>query len=162
MKKRISVFLLAVVVAALALLMAPAAGAVSLPDIGDVSLSTVEVTYLEDGSYLETKLVTAGTASTLDTVTVRGSKTTTYYNSSGTALWDLTVHGTFRCTGNTAAVAVGVSYDYNIYSSAWSLKSAETSEASNKVWVEAIFKGFLLPTYDVTVTLTCSGAGVLS
>lgn len=161
--KRISIFLSAVLIAALSLSLwtAPAAQAVSLPDEEiSAGLPSSEITVFEDGSYMETTLIVSQ-ASTLSTSTVSGSKKTTYYNSSGTAMFDFTVTGTFRYTGSSAT-ATAASYSYNIYNSGWSLKTATAYCSGNQAIAEGTFKRLLLWTHNATITLTCSSTGVLS
>lgn len=161
--KRVSIFLSAVLAAALSLSLwtAPAAEAASLSAVETQSLpSTVEITYLSDGSYLVTELVAADNA-VMSTNTVSGSKKTTAYNSSGSALWSFTVSGTFRYTGSSAT-ATSAYCSYIIYSSLWSLKTASAYCSGSQAIADGTFKGALVLTKNVTVTLTCSATGVLS
>lgn len=161
--KRASMFLSAFLAVALVLSLwtAPTAVAAPLSAVETDSLSSSsEITYFSDGSYLVTELVVAD-VSTLATNTVSGGKKITSYNSSGSALWDFTVTGTFRYTGSSAT-ATAASYSYTIYSSAWKLKTATAYCSGNQAIAEGTFKQLVLLTHYSTVTLTCSATGVLS
>lgn len=68
----------------------------------------------EDGSYIETVIEEATFASSArsTTSTVSGKKTNTYRNSEGSALWSVTVTGTFTYNGSLS----GMGSNPHIYS----------------------------------------------
>ena len=90
-----------------------------------------------------------------------GAKSGKGYSSDGELLWELIVHGTFTYDGTTAT-ATQASYSYNIYNSAWKLKSAEAYCSGNQAIAEGKFNGGLFLNRSTSITLTCSPTGVLS
>ena len=122
--------------------------------------SSVDIIYFADGSYLTTKLIVSDSAGTRSAGTISGKKTSTYTSSSGVNQWALTVTGTFTYTG-TSATATAASYSHTIYSSAWSLKSADAYCSGNQAIAEGTFTSGLL-SRSATVTLSCSAGGTLS
>ena len=110
----------------------------------DLPETTTEVIRYEDGSYLTIELAVYDSIVARVTGTVSGRKVTSYRNSDNELLWDFTVHGTFKYDGTTAT-ATDASYSYNIYNSAWKLKSAEAYCSGNQAIAEGKFNGgFLL------------------
>lgn len=82
-------------------------------------ITSVTIEYLENGYYIITELnypsysvQAIATASTKS-----GSKTLTYYESSGTAIWSVTVNGTFTYTYGVSATATSATATVNIYNS---------------------------------------------
>ena len=149
-------FLWSLVLAALVL------SACAFPAFADSSVETqTDVTYFEDGSYLTVELVVCSYSLTRATNVLSGSKTTVYRSSDDELLWDFTVHGTFQYDGTTAT-ATDASYSYNIYNSAWKLKSAEAYCSGNQAIAEGKFNGGFLLNRSTSITLTCSPTGVLS
>lgn len=120
--------------------------------------TTEEIIRYEDGSYL---VVTLTVSMTRATGTRSGIKTGDYYNSDGELCWDFSIHGAFTYDGTTAT-ATDASYSYNIYNSAWKLKSAEAYCSGNQAIAEGKFNGGFLLNRSTSITLTCSPDGVLS
>lgn len=120
--------------------------------------TTEEVIRYEDGSYL----VVALTVSTTRAAGTRsGIKTGNYYDSDGELCWDFSIHGAFTYDGTTAT-ATQASYSYNIYNSAWKLKSAEAYCSGDQAIAEGKFNGGFFLNRSTSITLTCSPTGVLS
>lgn len=127
------------------------------------------IIYFDNGDYLETTIISSfqslsNTASTLSN-TKNGTKTSTYRNSSGDALWSVSVTGTFTYTGQSCA-CTSVNGESTSYSSYWKVSGVTTSKSGNKATAKATGKKYLLgiqmQSHDVSVTLTCSNSGVLS
>lgn len=125
------------------------------------SNATSEITYFEDGSYLTVETVVYSRPWAKGSNSVSGTKTSVYRSSEGVLLWDFTVHGTFTYNGSTAT-ATKATYSYNIYDSAWTLKSANAYCSGSQAIGEATFNGGLLLNRSTSVTLSCSGSGALS
>ncbi len=128
----------------------------------DVSEITTEVVYYEDGSYSVVSLEVLNAAFAGRSANTRvATKTDRYYNSDNELLWDFTLHGTFTYDGTTAT-AISASYSYNIYDSAWTLKSADAYCSGNQAIAEGKFNGGFLLNRSTSITLTCSPTGTLS
>lgn len=123
--------------------------------------TTVNVIYYEDGSYMIVELTVGMPLSMRATNTISASRSAGYYSADDELLWDFTVHGTFKYDGTTAT-ATDASYSYNIYNSAWELKSAEAYCSGNQAIAEGKFNGGFLLNRSTSITLTCSPDGVLS
>lgn len=132
----------------------------AVPALAAEPEQSVDVVYFADGSYLTTEVVTYASPATRASNTVSGQKTATYTSSSGVTQWTFTVTGTFTYNGSTAT-ATSASYSYQIYSSAWSLESANAYCSGNKAIAEGTFIGGVYNP-SATVTLSCSAKGVLS
>lgn len=123
--------------------------------------ATTAIVYYEDGSYMIVTLVVYKPFAARAANTISASRTVSSYNADDELLWDFTVHGTFTYDGTTAT-ATDASYSYNIYNSAWELKSAEAYCSGNQAIAEGKFNGGLLLNRSTSITLTCSPTGVLS
>lgn len=60
-----------------------------------------EYEYFDDGSYMVTTITESSSAFIRASRSKTGSKTAKYYSSSGSALWSVTVTGTFSYTGSS-------------------------------------------------------------
>lgn len=113
---------------------------------------------LENGYYLETVITTNYTQARSS---IRnGTKTATYRDINGKALWSITVNGkSATCTSST--------YSKANYSTSWKLSNAKASKngaaASASITAKQYHQnGSLQKTIDKTVKLTCSPNGSLS
>lgn len=126
----------------------------------------IEYEYFEDGSYLATIIqdedVTGATPRT--SVITRRSKTSTYYSSIGTALWYVTVTGTFTY-GDGKSMCIAAFSSGGTYSSNWSITS-KSSSASGSTASATFVLLYSTPTFSHTfttmMTLTCSPTGVFT
>lgn len=104
----------------------------SLPTAAS-TIKTTQVTptveYLEDGSYFITEIET--TSNPLLRSSTGGSKTATYYNSYGSAIYAVTVYGNFYYSYGSTAYATSASSSLSIYSSDASYNSKSSSYSSN-------------------------------
>lgn len=120
---------------------------------------------LENGYYIETILEEVTTSVFATTSTKSGKKTATCKDSSGNAVWSITVHGSFTYNG-TSAKCTAVSMSQSIKGSNWTLsdQSYSRSGASCKASATGKLKanGTVIQTISKTVTLKCSAKGVLS
>lgn len=120
------------------------------------------VEFFSDGSYCVTTITNIGTREALQKT---AKKTQNYYNSDGEALFSLVVYGTFKYDG-TSASCLSSSYTYEIYDSAWSLKSATASKSGATATASGTFTkkvlGITMNTKTLTPTLTCDKDGNLS
>lgn len=113
---------------------------------------------LENGYYLETVITTNYTQARSS---IRnGTKTATYRDINGKALWSITVNGKSEtCTSST--------YSKANYSTSWKLSNAKASKngaaASASITAKQYHQnGSLQKTINKTVKLTCSPNGSLS
>ncbi|MZT13048.1 hypothetical protein EAI80_10310 [Catenibacterium sp. co_0103] len=113
---------------------------------------------LENGYYLETVITTNYTQARSS---IRnGTKTATYRDINGKALWSITVNGkSATCTSST--------YSKANYSTSWKLSNAKASKngaaASASITAKQYHQnGSLQKTINKTVKLTCSPNGSLS
>lgn len=124
MKKWVSLLLTMLIFAV------PLSGIAQAQERQDVLTSTT-IEYLENGDYIITELnhPLYSWQTMANSYTKPGSKTSTYYNSSGTAIWSVTVNGTFTYTYGVSATAASATASVNIYNSnaSYVSKSAYTS-----------------------------------
>lgn len=126
----------------------------------------VDIEYLENGDYIVTvieddEIIIPGDATA---TTVTKTKTSNYYNSSGTRLWNVKVQGTFTYNGTTCT-CTKASHQATSYASSWSIISASHSKSGNHATATATARHYYSTGYnDYTrsVTLTCSPTGVFS
>lgn len=113
---------------------------------------------LENEYYLETVIITNHTQARSSIRS--GTKTATYKDINGKALWSITVNEkSATCTSST--------YSKSNYSTSWKLSNAKASKngatASASITAKQYHQnGSILKTIDKTVKLTCSPTGSLS
>lgn len=119
----------------------------------------VSVEYLEDGSYFVIE-ITQDMPRGRDYST-SGTKTGTYYNSSGALIWKLTVRGSFSYNPGVSAKATSASATVAIADSSAKFvsKNAWTSGASAYGYAQVKYGSV---TQSKTVVLTCDKYGNLS
>ena len=121
-----------------------------------------EYEYFDDGSYIVTTITESSFVFARASRSKTGSKTAKYYSSSGSALWSVTVTGTFSYTG-ASAKCTSSSVSANSYSSSWKINSKSASKSGASATATATAKYNDSSTYkSLSVTLTCKANGVLS
>lgn len=118
-----------------------------------------QATYFDDGSYLVKTVLVTATARASNTTS--GRATYDCYSLTDQLLWTAWVDGTFTYDGSSAT-ATKASYNYVIYSDAWSLKSGRAYCSGNQAIAEVKFSGGIFATRTVNLVLTCSPDGKLS
>lgn len=126
-----------------------------------------EYEYFDDGSYIVTTITEEPAVSFARAGNTKtGSKTSKYYSSSGTAMWYVTVNGTFSYNGSTAT-CTNASVTAGSYSASWKINSKSSKHSGSSASGTA--KATMYDTYGnyvksatKTVTLTCSKTGTLS
>lgn len=117
--------------------------------------------YLPDGSYYETEIRYTPARSTI----TGASKTTTYKNASGNALWYVRVTANFTFNGSSSS-CTSAKCSSESYSSSWKILKRESSRSRNTAYAAAragnYMAGVLIGTHDKTVSLTCDKKGNLS
>ena len=147
MKKIISI--LTIIISLITLLVFP----VSAKEI------STETEYFENGYYCITETEETTTTWGLFAISTKsGSRTRTYYNGA-TALFALTVHGTFNYNG-TVARSTASSYSYSIYNNNWSFVSGSSSYSANYATATGTFR-LLGVSNDISATLYCDQDGNL-
>ncbi|MCD7716088.1 MAG: hypothetical protein LUG56_05355 [Lachnospiraceae bacterium] len=125
--------------------------------------AVIEIEYLDDGSYFETIVQAQSLAKTSSII---GNKTLNYKNSSGEALWSVTVYATFSYLNGVSCNCTTVSGSSVSYNSSWTVTSATTNKSANKASASATGKHYsgstLVESISKTVTLTCDTYGNLS
>lgn len=133
-----------------------------LNSFADSNDTETVITYLEDGSYFVETLEVYKSRSA---GSVTGTKTSTWYNDSGTAEWKAVLTGTFTYTG-TNATCTASNVTVTIYNSNWYTisKSASRSGAMASASVAMGYKMLGVTTKRITATptLTCDKNGNLS
>ncbi len=125
-------------------------------------------TYIEetfdDGSYIEI-VIDDGNTNARTSITKK--KTATYKGSDGTALWSVTVTGTFNYNGTTSSCTSSSVSTAN-YSSTWKLSNKKASKSGATASASVTAKQYhsngttVLRTINKTVKLTCDKNGKLS
>ena len=113
---------------------------------------------LGDGYYLIAETFQSGARASKS---VSGSKPYTCYDSAGTALWKVTLYGTFTYTGSSATCTAS-SISTTIYNSSWSTGSKSASKSGNKATGSATMKKSTVKSVPVSLSLSCSASGSLS
>ena len=130
----------------------------ALPMAGAAETVSEERIELGDGYYLIAETFQSGTRASKS---VSGSKPYTCYDSAGTALWKVTLYGTFTYTGSSATCTAS-SISTTIYDSSWSTGSKSASKSGNKATGSATMKKSTVKSVPVSLSLSCSASGSLS
>ena len=130
----------------------------ALPMAGAAEAVSEERIELGDGYYLIAETFQSGTRASKS---VSGSKPYTCYDSAGTALWKVTLDGTFTYTGSSATCTAS-SISTTIYDSSWSTGSKSASKSGNKATGSATMKKSTVKSVPVSLSLSCSASGSLS
>lgn len=129
-----------------------------LPMAGAAEAVSEERIELGDGYYLIAETFQSGARASKS---VSGSKPYTCYDSAGTALWKVTLYGTFTYTGSSATCTAS-SISTTIYDSSWSTGSKSASKSGNKATGSATMKKSTVKSVPVSLSLSCSASGSLS
>ena len=105
--------------------------------------------YLPDGSYYETVLETIQTRSTVS----NASKTLTYKNSSGKALWYVKVTANFSFNGSTSN-CTSESVSAGSYTSTYKISSKSSGRSGNYGWARATADAYSGGSYISSMTRT--------
>ena len=130
----------------------------ALPMAGAAEAVSEERIELGDGYYLIAETFQSGARASKS---VSGSKSYTCYDSAGTALWKVTLYGTFTYTGSSATCTAS-SISTTIYDSSWSTGSKSASKSGNKATGSATMKKSTVKSVPVSLSLSCSASGSLS
>lgn len=130
----------------------------ALPMAGAAEAVSEERIELGDGYYLIAETFQSGARASRS---VSGSKPYTCYDSAGTALWKVTLYGTFTYTGSSATCTAS-SISTTIYDSSWSTGSKSASKSGNKATGSATMKKSTVKSVPVSLSLSCSASGSLS
>lgn len=130
----------------------------ALPMAGAAEAVSEERIELGDGYYLIAETFQSGARASKS---VSGSKPYTCYDSAGTALWKVTLYGTFTYTGSSATCTAS-SISTTIYDSSWSTGSKSASKSGNKATGSATMKKSTVKSVPVSLSLSCSASGTLS
>lgn len=125
---------------------------------------STDITYLSDGSYIETTIITY--PETRSTGSKTATKTATYKNADDEPLWSVAVTGTFSYETGKNCICIGTSGESKSYNSVWKVSGATATKSKNTASATATgtkyFVGVAMHSYDLTVTLTCDTYGNLS
>ena len=130
----------------------------ALPMAGAAEAVSEERIELGDGYYLIAETFQSGARASKS---VSGSKPYTCYDSAGTALWKVTLYGTFTYTGSSATCTAS-SISTTIYDSSWSTGSKSASKSGNKATGSATMKKSTVKSVPVSLSLSCNASGSLS
>lgn len=133
-----------------------------LPVFVSAAEETVEIVYLEDGSYLTIQTITYETRAS---GSKSGSKTYTHHGSNGDDNWKATLSGSFTYNG-TSATCTSSSVDVTIYDSAWYTISKSASKSGGTATASVTMGekrgGVTVTTLPISISLTCDKDGNLS
>lgn len=134
----------------------------ALPMAGAAEAVSEERIELGDGYYLIAETFQSGVRASKS---VSGSKPYTCYDGAGTALWKVTLYGTFTYTGSSATCTAS-SISTTIYENSWSTGSKSASKSGSKATGSATMKqtknGLTAKSVPVSLSLSCSASGTLS
>ena len=134
----------------------------ALPMAGAAEAVSEERIELGDGYYLIAETFQSGARASKS---ISGSKPYTCYDDAGTALWKVTLYGTFTYTGSSATCTAS-SISTTIYDSSWSTGSKSASKSGSKAIGSATMKqssnNSTVRTVPVSLSLSCSASGSLS
>ena len=134
----------------------------ALPMAGAAEAVSEERIELGDGYYLIAETFQSGVRASKS---VSGSKPYTCYDGAGTALWKVTLYGTFTYTGSSATCTAS-SISTTIYENSWSTGSKSASKSGSKATGSANIKqtknGLTAKSVPVSLSLSCSASGTLS
>lgn len=137
---------------------------VNLPVYAASDSTQENVEYLENGDYIETTITIEPTLTRASTRS--GSKTVTYKNSAGTAMWSITVSASFSYTSGKSSKCTSASGSATTYSSNWKVSSPGTSRSGNKATSTATGSHYsgssFVASYTRSATLSCDTYGNLS
>lgn len=124
-------------------------------------IPTTSVEYLDDGSYFIIETTQIPTVARSTSKVTSGSKTATHYGANGTAIWRVTVHGTFSYIPVVSAKATSASATVELIdkNTTFVEKDAYISGASAYAYGKIKYDG---TPYSKTVILTCDTNGSLS
>lgn len=133
-----------------------------IPVLGSATERGSDIITFEDGSYI---LISVAEQGIRATSSKSGTKTYTYYDSTGVMKWKAVLSGTFAYNGYSATCALS-SCDVTIYDSDWYVVSKSAgktgSSATGKVTMGYKVLGSTVDTYAVNLVLTCDVNGNLS
>lgn len=134
----------------------------ALPMAGAAEAVSEERIELGDGYYLIAETFQSGVRASKS---VSGSKPYTCYDGAGTALWKVTLYGTFTYTGSSATCTAS-SISTTVYDSTWSTSSKSASKSGSRATGSATMKqtknGLTAKSVPVSLSLSCSASGTLS
>ena len=121
---------------------------------------SVSVEYLDDGSYFVVEVV-QNPQSARASYKTSGSKTSTYYTASGSAVWNVTVYGEFTYTTGVSAKATSSTATVGIIDRNASFVSKNAYTLGSAAFANATvsYRG---DTTNKTISLTCDSYGHLS
>ena len=126
------------------------------------SVNNDEVIYFDDGSYVAISLSDTGSRAT---ASKSGSKTYTYYSSSGVAQWKAVLSGTFTYTG-TSSTCTASSCSVTIYKTDWYTVSKSASKSGNTATAAVTMGrkslGITVDKKSINISLSCDINGTLS
>ena len=130
--------------------------------LANTSTVVISKEYLSDGSYFETVIESNDT---LRSTIKNASKTTTYKNADGNALWYARVTANFYFDGKTSS-CTSASASGEAYVDTWKIQSKSSSRTGNvgsaTVIAGCYFAGINIGNVSQTVTLACDKNGNLS
>lgn len=131
--------------------------------------STYTIEELDNGYYYETIIETVETSkdhlSRGAVQYITKTKTTNMKNSSGTTLWSVSITATFSYNGSSAT-CISCTPDAKSYASTWTIDSVVSNRSGNSATATAVATHGLSvgisESFTKSVTITCSGTGVVS
>ncbi len=134
----------------------------SLFPVNSMAAENTQIIYLENGDYIVETLSESVSRSAWERT---GSRSKTYYNSDGTAVWKAVLTGTFTYDG-TSSTCTDADISVTVYASNWYTVSKSAGKSGNTatgtVTMGHKIMGVTTQKITANLTLTCDKNGNLS
>lgn len=160
-----SIFMLLLVGCLMVSFVVPAAASENTVNTDELAVSSVNVEYLDDGSYLVTTIRESATPRG-EVYSKRASKSVVLYNDDDEVQWIYTLVGTYTVETGVSAVCTDAYRSYEIFDFDW--KETEHSEwySGNVAYGESVFKKKVLfittSTQEIHASMACDVYGGIS
>ncbi len=105
----------------------------SLPAFANNSLDDIErsstITYLDDGYYVVTEVISNTVTSRASTFTKTANKVVTVYNGDNEVACQYTLFGEFQVVSGVSAVCTSATYTQNIYANGWTFSDGQATRS---------------------------------
>ena len=143
----------------------PVSAAETTANTEALTVSSVDVEYFEDGSYLVTTIKEGPTARG-EVYSKNGYKDITVYNQDDEVQWIYTLVGTFTVETGVSVVCTDAYHYYEIYDTSWKETEHREWYEGNVAYGDSVFKRKVLfittSTQEIYAHVACDAYGVIS